>query len=239
MSEQRVHFEDIGEIHFVKTTRARNLRITINRSNGVKVTYPKSVSLNHAFRFVEQKKDWIKKSIQKFKLSTPEKTLFQPESNFSTRYHNIEFTYNPAIPLKIKVSKGLIAVSYPSNEILLSETGQRLICKGVEFAIRKEAKHYLPLRVEILAKRFGFSFKEIRVKNLKSRWGSCSSQNNINLNIHLMRLPEHLSDYVILHELAHTIQKNHGKLFWQLLDKLSGDAKKLAKEMKEYQTQIY
>jgi predicted metal-dependent hydrolase len=239
MSEQHVHFDDIGEVSFVKNKRAKNLRITINRSRGIKVTIPKNVPINYAFHFVEQKKDWIRKSILKFELTTPQKTIFQPGYNFSTRFHNIDFTYNPDSPLKIKVSKGLIAVIYPSQEVLLSEAGQKLIGKGIEFAIRKEAKHYLPLRLEILAKKNGFSYKEIRVKNLKSRWGSCSSQNNINLNIHLMRLPEHLIDYVILHELAHTVHKNHGKLFWQLLDELSGDAKALTNEMKKYQTQIF
>jgi predicted metal-dependent hydrolase len=239
MSEQYVHFEDIGNVVFVKNKNAKNLRITINRSRGVKVTIPKNVPLSYAYNFVEQKKDWIRKSILKFQISTPAKTVFQPGSDFSTRYHSINFTCNPSSELKIKVSHGFIAVSYPSTEILLSEAGQKLIGKAVEFAIRKEAKSYLPLRVEILAGKFGLTYKDIRVKNLKSRWGSCSAQNNINLNIHLMRLPEYLSDYVILHELVHTIHKNHGLLFWQMLDKLSGDAKKLAKEMKGYQTQIY
>jgi predicted metal-dependent hydrolase len=54
-----------------------------------------------------------------------------------------------------------------------------------------------------------------------------------------MRLPEELSDYVILHELVHTIHKNHGKHFWQALDKVSGNGKKWSKEMKQFQTQVY
>ena len=91
----------------------------------------------------------------------------------------------------------------------------------------------------MLAEKYGLSFADLRVKNLKTRWGSCSSVNNINLNIHLMRLPEHLIDYVILHELAHTIHKNHGKGFWQTLDKFSGNARLLAKEMRQYRTVTY
>ena len=102
--------------------------------------------------------------------------------------------------------------------------------------LRKEAKEYLPQRTENLAARHGFSYNGVTVKNLKSRWGSCSATNRINLNIHLMRLPEHLSDYVILHELAHTVHKNHSKDFWQCLNKLTNDkAKQLTAEMKKYQ----
>ena len=72
------------------------------------------------------------------------------------------------------------------------------------------------------------------VKNIKTRWGSCSSLNNINLNLHLMRLPDHLIDYVILHELAHTKEKNHGKSFWNLVDSLVMDLKEMKKELKTY-----
>jgi len=54
-----------------------------------------------------------------------------------------------------------------------------------------------------------------------------------------MRLPDHLIDYVIIHELCHTIEKNHGKGFWNLMDTILGDAKSLSKELKNYSTQIY
>ena len=101
--------------------------------------------------------------------------------------------------------------------------------------IRKEAKEYLPQRVEQLAEQLGFSYSDVRVKNLSSRWGSCSTNNRINLNIHLVRLPQHLSDYVILHELTHTIHKNHGKDFWQVLNNLTdGKAEQLRVEIRKY-----
>ena len=65
------------------------------------------------------------------------------------------------------------------------------------------------------------------------------TNNNINLNIHLMRLPNHLIDYVILHELVHTKIKNHSRDFWNMLDLVTGNAKKLDKELKNYRTKIY
>lgn len=239
MSDKSIHFEDIGTILFVKNKKVKNLRITVNRTKGVKVTMPWGITYDYAYSFVEQKKDWIRKSILKFESAGTAKTLFKPGFDFSTRYHYITYNQIPDAELKVKVSKGVIAVSYPTEEVLSSANGQELIRKAVIFALRKEAKHYFPLRVEILAKKYGFSYNTLRVKDLKSRWGSCSSLNNINLNLHLMRLPEHLSDYVILHELVHTIHKNHGKHFWQKLDQISGNAKKYAQEMKNYYTQVF
>ena len=69
--------------------------------------------------------------------------------------------------------------------------------------LRKEAKAWLPVRLAFLAERYSFSYNQVRIKNNVSNWGSCSRKGNINLNLHIMRLPEDLRDYVILHELCH------------------------------------
>ncbi len=123
---------------------------------------------------------------------------------------------------------------------MFENTGfQEYIRKGIIEALRNEAKNYLPERTDILAQKFGFKYEKVSVRNAKTRWGSCSGKNNISLNIHLMRLPEYLSDYVILHELCHTIEKNHGKKFWTLLDKVTGNAKRLDKELNNYNPNIF
>ena len=105
--------------------------------------------------------------------------------------------------------------------------------------LRQEAENYLPNRVEYFAEKYDLNYKKVTIKNTKTRWGSCSYINNINLNLHLIRLPDKLIDYVILHELAHTKVKNHQKEFWDLLDFYSGDAKGLDKELKKYNTHIF
>ena len=99
---------------------------------------------------------------------------------------------------------------------------------------RLEARKYLIDRLNQLSKKYGFTCNRVFVKNQKTRWGSCSGKNNINLNIKLVRLPQILIDYTILHELVHTRVKNHGQQFWTQLDKLLGDAKQLDKKLSEY-----
>jgi predicted metal-dependent hydrolase len=90
-------------------------------------------------------------------------------------------------------------------------------------------------RIRELAAMHNYRFAQVTFRNQKTRWGSCSSANNISLNINLARLPQHLSDYVLLHELAHTKVRNHGKDFWQELnDKTDNKARLLDKEISKY-----
>ncbi len=99
---------------------------------------------------------------------------------------------------------------------------------------RQAARRRLVDRLNYLALKYGFQYKRVFIRNQKTLWGSCSGKNNINLNVNLVRLPEELSDYTILHELVHTRIKNHGQRFWDQLDRLLGDAKQLDKALNEY-----
>jgi hypothetical protein len=233
------NFKTIGDIAFVKNNRAKSIRITVKPNDIVKVTVPRFVSLTNALRFVEEKSDWIRKSIEKVKPFAQQNHVFKPGVEFCTRDHKLEFTLQAEGQLKARIGKGLIQICYVTESEVIGVPGQQFIRKAIEYAIRKEAKKYLPERIAVLAAKHGFSYTGLRLKNLKSRWGSCSVVNNINLNIHLMRLPDHLIDYVILHELIHTIHKNHGVHFWKSLDEVTGNAKPLANEMKKYRTQDY
>jgi len=99
---------------------------------------------------------------------------------------------------------------------------------------RAEAKRKLSRRLENLAAEHGFTYNRVFIRNQKTRLGTCSSRNNIGLNVKLTRLPEELMDYVILHELAHTRVKNHGAEFWSLMDKLVGSGKAKASSLREF-----
>ncbi len=126
----------------------------------------------------------------------------------------------------------MILVSYPAEMDITNLEVQAAIRKGLITAYRKEAKEYLPNRLAELAQDCGFKYNRVFIKNHRSRWGSCSAQNNINLSLHLMRLPDELIDYVILHELVHTVVKNHSSAFWARLAKVCPDVKLLRKELR-------
>lgn len=101
--------------------------------------------------------------------------------------------------------------------------------------LRIKAKNYLPTRVAELAKQFGFSYGNVTIRAARTKWGSCTAQNNLSLSLYLMLLPCYLQDYVIVHELCHTVHHNHSAKFHSLVDRcLQGREKEFAKELRLY-----
>ena len=101
-------------------------------------------------------------------------------------------------------------------------------------AMRAQAKATLPGRLAELASAHGFSYNKVFIKNNVSNWGSCSVKGNINLNLRLVTLPDELRDYVMLHELCHLREMNHGPRFHALLEQVCPGHRALARELREY-----
>ncbi len=99
---------------------------------------------------------------------------------------------------------------------------------------RRAAKTILVQRLNELSRIHGYRYNRVFIRNQKTRWGSCSAKNNISLNMKLTRLPGHLMDYVILHELVHTRIKDHGQDFYAELDRLVSHRKEMDQVLKTY-----
>ncbi len=116
---------------------------------------------------------------------------------------------------------------------------QEWLHKVVINILKKEAKRLLPMRLKALAVANGFKYNICNVRDMHTRWGSCNQKGNISLSIYLMLLPDKLMEYVLLHELCHTIEMNHGENFWKQLDKVCNcNAQELRKELKKHSTTI-
>ncbi|MBN2284688.1 MAG: M48 family metallopeptidase [Deltaproteobacteria bacterium] len=165
----------------------------------------------------------------------------------SQRARRLNITVRPVKGVRVAVPRG---VSFTEARLFVSSKGTWIEKHLADIRAMKEqvepvadlgpgigrngARKLLLDRLAVLAKTHGFIYNKVTLRNQRTRWGSCSARNTISLNMKLVRLPEDLIDYVILHELAHTRVKNHGPDFWSLLDSLVGDAKDLQARLRNY-----
>lgn len=119
----------------------------------------------------------------------------------------------------IRRNASQVTIIYPPHTDFSQK--QAWLTKVVIEILRKQAKLILPERLQTLAELYGFNYSGVRINSARTRWGSCSSKGHINLSLFLMVLPSELSDYVLLHELCHTKEMNHGPRFWALMDKVT------------------
>jgi predicted metal-dependent hydrolase len=240
MNSKIVAVKEIGDIEYRKSTRAKCLRISVSRDKGVLVSVPEYISFNDAEEFVSSRLKWIEKSIQKLNSRKREQTVYNRTDVFSTKFRIMNLIPENRKNLRLKISEKHFDIYYPHDVDVESDAIQSIIRRFIEHVWKVEAHEYLPGKLTHWTNVYKFKYKSLTIKNTHSFWGKCGGDNSIVLSLHLMHLPEHLIDYVILHELCHTIHKNHQKVFWQLLDACTaGKAKMLAKEMKNYSTRVY
>ena len=232
--DKKIHIEGIGEINIKRSLTARFIRLKIDKNDGVTLIVPGLVSEKAALQFVYEKSGWIKKNLARKRTLKEQRTIFNETSEFKTRFHCLKIQKHSKNTIKSVVSNNFINIWYPEYASVEDERIQIVVRRAIEEAWRIEAKAYLPLRTRDLAKKHGFKVNKVNVKKASTRWGSCSPENNISLNLQLMRLPGNLADYIILHELVHTVEKNHQASFWNLLEKVLPDARKLDKELNKY-----
>lgn len=101
-----------------------------------------------------------------------------------------------------------------------------------------EAVKIIPSKVKFYAEKMGVSYGRITIRNQKTRWGSCSSKGNLNFNCALMLCPEHIQDYLVVHELSHRIEMNHSKAFYKIVESQIPDYKECEKWLKKQGTLI-
>jgi predicted metal-dependent hydrolase len=240
MDSRTVIVDGIGAIEYRKSARVSKLRISVHRDKGISVSFPKQFSFDEAEKLVLSRLQWIKKAIGKLDESKKNQTIYNEKNPFSTKFRTMNLIPEDRTTLRLKITDTHFDISYPRDADVESDSVQSVIRQFIEHVWKLEAYEYLPAKLTYWTNICNFTYKSLTIKNIRSFWGKCGVDNSIVLSLHLMHLPEHLIDYVILHELCHTVHKNHQKEFWKLLDKCtSGNAKSLAKEMRNYSTRIY
>jgi len=234
MKRKTLFIKSIGDVEILQHPRAKVLRISVRIDSSVLITVPQRVSLAQAQRFAEEKASWIIASKQRMVQKTANRRAAFTENGYRTRNHKLTYKINKENKIKVKLTATEIVVYHPELTHISHPEVQQMARIGIEKALKKEAILYLPQQLKRLAEMHNFTYNTIKLNKAKTRWGSCTSQNNINLTCYLMLLPNYLIDFVLLHELCHTIEKNHGPKFHALMDKVCFNAKMFNHELKKY-----
>jgi predicted metal-dependent hydrolase len=231
LNTRNLELEGIGQVNITRRKGTRRISMRIKPDGSVQVSHPWFAGQKEILAFVIQHTEWILTHQQKM---VEKRFLYSLNTTLETKHHSIQILPIEYGKLQAALKGNQVVLTVPSEFDSNSEQVQQFIKKVITEVCRKEAKEYLPVRVQELAIQHGLNYHKVFIKNLKSKWGSCSSNGNINLNLSLMLLPDNLIDYIILHELAHTIEHNHGEGFWKLLNNLTnGKARELNKEIKK------
>lgn len=212
-SQNILDYKGIGDVSYIRSKRARNLSIRINQQGEVRVTIPNFVSQKRAERFFLSKQAWVLKRLNGLQ--------------------HLDCREN--LPLE----GGSIQIRGRDYPVHLLQ-GDVDVDAAIWRVLQKEALRYLPGRVAELSDKHGYKISGLKIRKMKTRWGSCTARKSINLNSWLVMLPEYLSDYVILHELVHTRIPDHSIRFWEELDGITGGlSKKYRRELRSRQIMCF
>lgn len=219
-----IHDDEFGDIH-IKRTKGATISVRPKTDGSLVASLPHFVPLHEVQRLINANRDQLRATQRK----TSGGKIYS-DGDLIGKSHRLHITTGPRENIKLS---GLTINIITRPDTPPARTNQ-LIKDGVARALRKEAKAYLPRRLAYLSIQTGFSYDQVRFTHAKSRWGSCSSNGTISLNIMLMTLPNELIDYVLLHELTHTKHMNHSPEFWYDLEKVCPDAKQKRRLIKRY-----
>ena len=188
-------------------SKRKTLSLQINNNAELVVRAPNRLSVNKIEQFIDEKSNWIKKKSQSSQSNILKKPSYIEGEKFL--YLGNEYSLN----VDTTHAKGL---RFDGQMFSLSTGGKQEFLAWYKKSFKKIA---LP-RLEYYAKKYHLNYNQVRLKTQKTLWGSCSNTNNINLNYLLIMAPMSVIDYVIVHELCHTIHKNHSKDFWHLVEQI-------------------
>jgi predicted metal-dependent hydrolase len=195
-------------IDFVRVRRARKYILRVRPDGRVRVTIPRGGSRAEAARFVERHLHWLLEERARV-ASQHGPRAWTPGTLVHLR--------GAAVPLQVAREGDRLVATYAERRVPIDEAPHDLR-PLVEADLRALAKETLVPRLRDLAARHGLDVARVTIRNQRSRWGSCSRSGAIALNFRLIQMPPEVCDYVLVHELMHLKQQNHGPRFWRLVE---------------------
>lgn len=203
-----IHDEEFGKITIRRSARASQVKLRVGPDGTLRASLPLYAPTFLIKRLIKTSRH----ELRELMVQSSATTVYTPGMRIG-KSHMLEVGLAQTLSVK-RIGQRIVA-GLPAGASLGDPGVVKAIREVVQVALRVEAKSYLPKRLSYLAAQHGFHYSSVRFSHASGRWGSCSSQGTISLNIALMKLPFELIDYVLIHELAHTRHLNHSEAFWQ------------------------
>lgn len=233
MTGQSVTDAELGSIVVRVNARARRL-IFRAVEGGFVVTVPLGATWSDVTKGLET----LRPRLRETQARRSEK-LIDLNYRIEAEYFKLTLVERDIRQFQARSEPGMMQILCPRGTDFSNPQLQVWLKKVIGEALRKNAKLVLPPRLYALSKQHGLPFHEVKVNSSSGRWGSCSTRRDINLSYYLLLLPQHLIDYVLLHELTHTRIMNHGAEFWEMLDRLTeGRCEALKQELKAFSASL-
>lgn len=205
------------------SSKAKNICLHFASGAGLVVTKPKYISIREALSVVHDKSSWVLKNYARHIEREQAKQESMDVSHgalWEIMGEELEIVHvqRPFKKAKVKLEGNQI-------QIHAHEFDKQECTEAVHKFFLKYAKRELVERAQALADHLGFRVNSFSVRNQKSRWGSCSTAGNINLNWKLLFVPLAVCDYIFVHELCHLEHHNHSKTFWSLVEEFDPEYK--------------
>lgn len=233
MSVKQFDVPGVGNVHVYKRAGTRNLRLSVRSDGSIRVTIPGWAAYAAGVNFARSRADWIR-------AHAVEPATALPDGHPVGKSHHLRFQSSATVAKPTsRIRQTEIVISYPPHMTHEHDAVQKLVGTASVRALRVQAAQLLPIRLAELSRKYGFSYRSVTIKNLKTRWGSCDQDGNIVLNLYLMQLPWHLIDYVLLHELTHTKVMRHGPPFWDAMTAIEPKSQALRREIRTHRTALH
>ena len=224
---------ELGRFLIKVNTRARRLTFR-TREDAIYVTIPPGTTLKEIKNAIEELRPRLRVARKKYTRS-----LIDLNFRIDTEFLKLSLVSGQRERFLSRSELGEMQIICPPGADFTDAELQAWLRKVIEEALRRNAKIILPPRLYMLSQKHNLPYQSVKINSSSGRWGSCSARRTINLSYYLVLLPKHLIDYVLLHELSHTREMNHGERFWALLDELTeGKAQALRKELRQYRTEF-
>lgn len=213
--------------HFQEKKDLKNHYITVEKGQGV-ILKGKLLSREEADRMVLKKARWILGKLELVRSISVEDIVTGSRLPYLGKKYYVEVFRNQEIDhpqVEFNYSKFKISIPPQTAQI------QNEIRSALDDFYRLKAKEKITPRLDKWSQRTGLEYNDLRFQKMEKRWGSCSNKNNILINTEAIKLPYSLIDYLIVHELCHTKEKNHSKAFWTELSKHLSNWKALDERM--------